>query len=153
MTRSIGKIISGGQTGVDRAALDFAIDLKIPHFGFCPYGRRSEDGKISLRYNLIELNSKQYRVRTRRNIKYADGTMIIHKGLIDRGTILTKKICMELNKPILIINLFHDFNLNQLNFIHWIKENSIYFLNIAGPRESSSKIYNQSKDLLYSLIV
>jgi hypothetical protein len=74
------KIISGGQTGVDRAALDAAIELGIPHGGHCPRGRRAEDGRIPDRYQLTETDSAQYRVRTERNVLDADATLILCRG-------------------------------------------------------------------------
>ena len=73
-------IISSGQTGVDRVALDIAIELGIPHGGFCPLGRRAEDGMISSKYNLIENDSIQYAGRTLENVISSDGTLLLHRG-------------------------------------------------------------------------
>ena len=89
------KIISGGQTGVDRAALDIAIELGIPHGGFCPVGRRAEDGMISPKYNLIENDSIKYAGRTIENVLSSDGTLLLYKSLISNGTALTKEHCIQ----------------------------------------------------------
>ena len=145
-------IISGGQTGVDRAALDIAIELGIPHGGYCPKGRRAEDGIIPSKYNLIEHSSAQYAGRTIENVLSSDGTLILHIGIISNGTALTKAFCIQREKPILIINISDDLNLSRLNFNRWIKENIIKSLNVAGPRESEGEIYNISKNVLLHLL-
>ena len=82
----------------------------------------------------------------------SDGTLILHIGIISNGTTLTKKLCFQREKPILIINLLDDLNLSQLNFNQWMKENFIKTLNVAGPRESEAEIYNLSKDVLLYLL-
>src|SRR5436305_1193025 len=82
-------IFSGGQTGVDRAALDVALELGIPCSGWCPRGRRAEDGTIPPRYPLQETRSLAYPVRTRWNVRDSDGTLILTRGRPDRGTALT----------------------------------------------------------------
>ena len=145
-------IISGGQTGVDRAALEIAIELGIPHGGYCPKGRLAEDGIIPSKYNLIEHAEAQYAGRTLKNVLLSDGTLILHIGIISNGTALTKEYCIQREKPILIINILDDLNLSQLNFNRWIKENFIQSLNIAGPRESEYEIYNISKNVLHHLL-
>ena len=145
-------IISGGQTGVDRAALDIAIEQGIPHGGYCPKGRRAEDGIISSKYNLIEHASVQYAGRTLENVLSSDGTLILHIGIISNGTALTKEFCIQREKPILIINISDELNLSRLNFNRWIKDNIIKSLNVAGPRESAGEIYNISKNVLFHLL-
>ena len=145
-------IISGGQTGVDRATLDLAIELGIPHGGHCPKGRRAEDGIIPSKYNLIEHAEAQYAGRTLENVLSSDGTLILHIGIISNGTALTKGFCIQREKPILIINILDDLNLSRLNFNRWMKENLIKTLNVAGPRESEGKIYNISKNVLLHLL-
>ena len=147
----VKKIISGGQTGVDRAALDIAIELGISHGGFCPPGRRAEDGMIPSKYDLIEHDLIRYEDRTRQNVDSSEGTLILHKGIISNGTALTKEFCMQRGKPILIINILDDLNLSRLNFSRWINENIIETLNIAGPRESEGAIYNVSKNVMCTL--
>jgi Circularly permutated YpsA SLOG family len=88
----IAKIISGGQTGVDRAALDVALELGIPCGGWCPKGRRAEDGAIPDKYPVEENDSPEYPPRTARNVRAADGTLILTRGTPDRGTALTVRI-------------------------------------------------------------
>ena len=148
----IKKIISGGQTGVDRAALDIAIELGIPHGGFCPVGRRAEDGMIPSKYNLIENDSIKYAGRTLENVLSSDGTLILYKGLISSGTALTKEFCIQKCKPIIMINILDDLNLSRLNFNRWVKGNSIQSLNVAGPRESEGAIYNVTENVLRHLL-
>lgn len=130
------KIISGGQTGVDRAALDFALEQGIACGGFCPKDRKAEDGILSYRYPLIETTSTLYSVRTRRNITDSNGTIILHLDKIDAGSILTKRLCKELQKQLWIQDL--NFQIDNKEFINWLEHNRIRILNFAGPRESFS---------------
>lgn len=108
------KIISGGQTGVDRAALDFAIENKISCSGWCPKGRVAEDGKISEKYPLHETTSSDYHDRTKKNIEVSDATLIIHGGNIDKGTKLTADLCSKLNKPVYSVNLENKMTIAKL---------------------------------------
>ena len=147
------KIISGGQTGVDRAALDTAIELGVQYGGFCPKGRFAEDGIIPYKYRLNELSSSQYLMRTYENIQASDGTLILHQGIVSGGTLKTKDYCQILNKPFFEVILLKDFVKIQLNFDAWIKENNIIIMNIAGPRESAAPIYNRTYTLLMHLLL
>src|ERR1700738_4227821 len=98
------KIISGGQTGADRAGLDFAIERGLEHGGYVPRGRKAEDGRIDDRYNLVELSTSSYSARTRRNIKESDGTVIFSlERLLSGGTKLTQDYANKLGKPVLHI--------------------------------------------------
>ena len=146
------KIISGGQTGVDRAALDTAIALGFEYGGFCPKGRLAEDGVILNKYNLTELSSSKYIMRTFENVQASDGTLILHQGTVSGGTLKTKDYCQLLNKPFFEVILLNDFVKIQLNFDTWIKENHIIIMNIAGPRESAAPIYNRTYALLMDLL-
>lgn len=138
-------IISGGQSGVDRAALDFALKNNIKCGGWCPLGRIAEDGYIENKYPLVETSTSDYNQRTRKNIEDSDGTLVLYSDFIDSGTILTKDICMELGKPFLEINLVTTSKFNVSTLAFWLKDNNISILNIAGPRESSSPdIYKQT---------
>jgi hypothetical protein len=128
------KIISGGQTGADRAALDFALMNHIPCGGWCPYGRKAEDGKIDARYPLIETTSKKYPDRTRKNIETSDGTVIFYLQQFDTGTGLTLSLCKKLNKPCLIIKL--SMNPGPEVMRTWLNDQPLKIINIAGPRES-----------------
>ena len=152
MTMKISKIISGGQTGVDRAALDAAIELDIEHGGFVPKGRLSEDGSIPLKYNIIELENEDYSARTLKNVQYSDGTLILHKGEITGGTALTEEFCYLEKKAVQTINILDEFKVIQLNFNMWLETNIITILNIAGPRESEAHIYKNAKVLLMRLL-
>ena len=146
------KIISGGQTGVDRAALDISIEIGIQHGGFCPLGRRAEDGIIPSKYALIENDSIKYIDRTRRNVESSEGTLILYTGIISNGTALTKEFCIQKDKPLMTINLLDAIKSSWLNFHHWLKINSIKVLNIAGPRESEGGNYKFAKKILHELL-
>src|SRR5437588_11049303 len=99
------RIISGGQTGVDRAALDVALELGIPCGGWCPRGRRAEDGPIPEKYPLKETSTKEYPQRTEQNVCDADGTLILTRGQPDRGTALTAKLANRHRKPLYVVDL------------------------------------------------
>lgn len=130
----VRKIVSGGQTGVDRAALDFAIRHGIAHGGYCPKGRRSESGRIAEKYQLTECASPDYAMRTALNILHSDGTLILTRGRPEGGTQRTVFLCREYGKPTLVIDL--DFALDAADFAAWLREQRIETLNVAGPRES-----------------
>ena len=130
----ISNVISGGQTGVDRAALDTAIWLGIEHGGWCPKGRLAEDGPIAAKYLLDETESSSYPVRTERNVTDSDGTLVLYREAISGGTGLTFQLAKRHRKPVLTIDL--DDPPADVNVWRWFRENGIERLNIAGPRES-----------------
>ena len=130
------KIISGGQTGVDRAALNAALELGISCGGWCPKGRKAEDGTISSKYPLEETSSPDYPQRTEFNIQDSDGTMILTWGPPQGGTLLTLKLAKKHHKPFLLIDLSLDGNASTVG--EWIQKNAIQILNVAGPRESEA---------------
>ncbi|UFS71146.1 putative molybdenum carrier protein [Geomonas sp. RF6] len=130
----IEKVISGGQTGVDRSGLDAAMEAGIPVGGCCPKGRRAEDGAIPDCYPLVELPSADYRRRTRRNVVDSDGTLILNVGWLKGGTALTARYCQEYRKPCLVLQLDADPDPDAA--AGWIAQNKVRILNIAGPRES-----------------
>ena len=148
----ISKIISGGQTGVDQAALDTAISLGLEHGGFCPKGRVAEDGIIPVEYKMDEMDTEEYSTRTMKNVQCSDGTFILHQGEITGGTALTDEFCKIKKKPLLIINILDEFKKIRVNFNTWLETNIITILNIAGPRESEGQIYKKAKDLLIRLL-
>lgn len=128
------KVVSGGQTGVDRAALDLALELSIPCGGWCPKGRRAEDGAIPARYPLQESPTTNYAERTALNVKDSDGTLILTRGPLRGGTALTKTFVERYRRPCLVVDL-HQTIEQQVH--DWLTLNSIRVLNVAGPRESS----------------
>ncbi|MDN5216049.1 putative molybdenum carrier protein [Fulvivirgaceae bacterium BMA12] len=146
---AISKIISGGQTGVDRAALDFAMEHNIACRGWCPKGRLAEDGEIPTKYPLQETVSRRYEKRTKKNVIDSDGTLIItDKEPLSLGTKLTMEICQKHQKPYLILHSEPSTDAVQ-QFWAWVSKNAISVLNIAGPRESTVPgIYKQSGSLL-----
>ncbi len=130
----IARVVSGGQTGVDRGALDAALKLGIDCGGWCPKDRRAEDGVIPKRYPLTETDSADYRVRTQRNVVDSDGTLILVIGRLTGGTALTQKLALAEGKPCRVVNLESPLSARQLR--DWIRDNGIETLNVAGPRES-----------------
>lgn len=150
----ICKIISGGQTGVDRAALDAAMANNIPYGGWCPKGRKAEDGIIADKYLLKETVTDNYSERTKLNIRDSDGTLVlVYKIPVDvnDGTILTINYAQEEKKPLLIIALDNPELVSNIQ--HWIDKNNLQILNIAGPRESQcAGIYSISFKVLHQFL-
>ncbi len=130
------KIISGGQTGVDRAALDAAIELGIAHGGWCPQGRLAEDGRIPDCYQLRETDSPEYAVRTERNVVEGDATLILFRGQIAGGTELTLRLAQRHGRPHISVDL--DAAPEPAGLRRWLDEQRVKVLNVAGPRESQS---------------
>lgn len=145
------RIVSGGQTGVDRAALDVAIAIGIEHGGWCPAGRLAEDGVVPPQYDLRETDSHEYPVRTELNVADSDATLILYEGKLKGGTLLTQKICKRLNKPFLTLAI--DRRRDKQNpadqVRHWLYVERPPILNVAGPRESTCPgIFHRSMDFL-----
>jgi hypothetical protein len=148
----VSRIVSGGQTGVDRAALDVALERRIECGGWCPRGRRAEDGPIPERYPLSETSWDGYPQRTEWNVRDSDGTLILIRGEADRGTALTERLAKQKNKPCLVVDLAQPWDLDKVR--HWIETNRIATLNVAGPRESSSPgIGDEAQRFLRQLLV
>jgi hypothetical protein len=132
------KIISGGQTGADRGALEAAMALGMAHGGWCPRGRRAEDGPIPARYHLCETASARYEVRTEQNVMDSDGTLIISRGPLAGGSALTARLARSHQKPLLHIDLARSPTAEAVARIRsWSSGHSIAVLNVAGPRESN----------------
>ncbi len=129
----IAKIISGGQTGVDRAALDVALDLGIPCGGWCPKGRRAVDGVIPRKYPLTECSTAAYRERTALNVRDSDGTLILNQGPLESGTAYTVEVAKKLSNPYLVVDLGGRLDLDDI--ADWIEREGVRVLNVAGPRE------------------
>lgn len=146
----VEKIISGGQTGVDRAALDVALAMGIHCGGWCPKGRRAEDGRIPSRYPLLEITSSSYAPRTKRNVRESDATLILIRGEPRGGTLLTHRTAAQLDKPCLSVDLDAPTALADIRV--WLRANAIRILNVAGPRESQSPgIALEATRLLHAL--
>jgi len=135
------KIISGGQTGVDRAALDVGLRLNIEVGGWCPEGRKAEDGTIPKRYPLKELPSGGYQERTHANVLDSDGTLIIFFNLLSGGTRLTRQFCRELQKPHLHIDgCSCTISRAAERLSSFTNDHRIINLNVAGPRASEENL-------------
>lgn len=133
----IRKIVSGGQTGADRAALDWAIRHGIPHGGWCPLGRKAEDGPIDAKYELFETTSARYSQRTRKNVADSDGTLIVNLGELEGGTLSTLEVARNLSKPHLLLQLDSGpADEVAKGLCDWLNRESVATLNVAGPRES-----------------
>ncbi len=143
----IEKVVSGGQTGVDRAALDIALKLGVPCGGWCPRGRRAEDGPLKEIYPLQETPSSDYSQRTQWNVRDADGTVVFFRGSLSGGSALTVELAKEHNKPCLVIDL-REGSLPEI-LLDWVKRYKIRTLNVAGTRESGSAgIYDEACQFL-----
>ena len=131
------KIISGGQTGADRAALDVAIKLNIPHGGWIPKGRIAEDGPLPERYQLQEMRTDSYPKRTEQNVIDSDGTLIFSREKPTGGTAYTLEMVLKHKKQLLHIDLNHKTSYDAAyRILSWIEYNHLQILNIAGPRAS-----------------
>jgi hypothetical protein len=152
----IARLVSGGQSGVDRAALDAALELGIPCGGWCPQGRKAEDGPIPDRYPLKETPSDDYGQRTGWNVRDSDGTLILAWGEAIGGTLLTVDVCCSTGKPYLVIDLADRGNLAAAVQAtrEWIAANLVGgVLNVAGPRASEhSAIYERAKAFLRAVL-
>ena len=131
------KVVSGGQTGVDQGALAGALAAGTACGGWCPEGRRSEDGPIPAMYPVAELPGAGYRERTLRNVLDSDGTAIIHDGELEGGTRLTLVFCGQHGRPSVLIDasaLTHEQAAGAL--VEFVTANGVAVLNVAGPRAS-----------------
>ncbi|WP_182870281.1 putative molybdenum carrier protein [Stieleria mannarensis] len=128
------RIVSGGQTGVDRAGLELAIAHQIQHGGWCPKGRLSEDGSIPSRYELVEMDTAEYPPRTEQNVIDSDATLILYEQRLKGGTLLTRRYAARWNKPYLAVAMDST---SPGVVRQWLDQLRPETLNIAGPRESS----------------
>lgn len=149
----IKRIVSGGQTGVDRAALDVAIKLGIAHGGWIPQGRLTESGVLPKKYHLKETSSSEYSVRTEKNVIDSDGTLIISHGPLTGGSEYTREIAIRYSRPWLHIDLDRTIAFHAATAINkWILQKKIEILNVAGPRASKNPaIYPDTLNILESV--
>ncbi|MBE0639598.1 MAG: putative molybdenum carrier protein [Bacteroidales bacterium] len=146
-------IHSGGQTGVDRAALDFALCNDINCTGWCPQNRGAEDGPINFRYPLRQVYSSNPILRTELNVIDCDGTFIIIFDEMDQGTLMTQDFARLYEKP-LFVWMIGNKNNDPGKFKRWLVQHNIKHLNIAGPRESFAPgIYQNTLELLERLLM
>lgn len=148
----IKKFVSGGQTGADQAALDTAIKLDVPHGGWVPKGRKTEDGRLDDRYRVQEMPSSSYPKRTVQNIIDSDGTIIISNGELTNGSAYTRDMAAEHQKPWLHVNLNQISRFDAaMKICDWLLKNRIEIVNVAGPRSSKDpEIYQAVRDVLES---
>ena len=148
------KIISGGQTGVDRGALDAALDAGIECGGTCPADRKAEDGIIPEIYPLTELDSTVYSDRTRQNVIDSDATLIIHFGQLAGGTAFTQRCCVKEEKPYLVLDAAGDEqSVLAQQILDFIRQNKVQVLNVAGPRASKVPVAQQQTRLLLTQVL
>jgi hypothetical protein len=148
-------IVTGGQTGVDRAAFDVALDLKLPARGWVPLDRDAEDGRIKEQYPVQETDTLDPALRTELNAYDSDGTVVISCGVPRDGTGLTEEVARLYHKPLFQIDMEKELDTNDIKYFRsWIDEHTIRILNIAGPRESHKKgyIYETSKKIIFRLL-
>ena len=148
----IERIVAGGQTGVDRAGLDAGLEAGIPIGGWCPLGRRAEDGTIPERYPLEETPHHDYRERTEWNVRDSDGTLILARGRrLTGGTALTGDLAKRYGRPLHVVDLKTEDGPDPV--IDWIEKNRIAILNVAGPRESQQPgIHDLAKAYLMGVL-
>lgn len=150
----VSAIVSGGQTGADRAALDWAIAHGIEHGGWCPAGRRAEDGPLDAKYRLTETEDANYRSRTVRNVRDSDATLILNLGALEGGSLETLRIAERRSKQVRVVQLDAPPTNAELDeWREWLRANAVARLNVAGPRESKRPgIYAATLELLDRLL-
>lgn len=148
------KIISGGQTGADQGALDAAIGSNFPYGGAIPAGRLTETRPLPDRYRMDELDSGHYPVRTAKNVVDSDGTLVVSRGPLTGGSLLTVKIARDRQKPYIHIDFEkEDLESGLGKVATWVESSNISILNVAGPRASSDgTIYDVTRQLISALL-
>ncbi|MGE0372276.1 MAG: putative molybdenum carrier protein [Gammaproteobacteria bacterium] len=147
----IEKILSGGQTGVDRAALDAAMELGIACGGWCPAGRHADDGPIPARYPLEETADMDHTVRTEHNVRDSDGTLMFYRGELQGGTAYAVLMAEQLGRPVLAVNLERP--PAPAEVAAWLERNGVRRVHIGGQREKTSPgIYAASGRLIRDIL-
>jgi len=145
------KIVSGGQSGVDRAALDAGLAMGVPVGGWCPRGRLAEDGTIPPRYPLKETDTAEYEQRTELNVRDSGATLIITRGTPTGGTAYTVDMAAKWDRPCMVVDLADGADIPEI--VRWLEAQGIATLNVAGPRESSMpRIHDEAYALLAALL-
>ena len=163
----VSKVISGGQTGADRAALDAAMEAGVPHGGWCPRGRRAEDGRIPRKYRLKETMSSFYQDRTRKNVRDSDATLVFFCGRRpEGGSKLTVEYAEKIGRPCYVAHIKHDDI--AAHVLGWLQNDGFIIcrsdkcmripknpvLNVAGPRESECPgIYKKVRDIMETILL
>ena len=150
----IKKVISGGQTGADQAALDAAIEMGIPHGGWVPLGRLTEKGRLPSRYKMQEINAIDYDQRTELNVIDSDGTLLFSHGELTGGSALTKRLARKHLKPCLHVDIKEVSEYRSVEIIKsWLEVRKIETLNVAGPRASENPvIYSSVLNIMKSVL-
>ena len=146
------KIISGGQTGADRAALDAALASGRTAGGWCPRGRLAEDGIIDERYPLTETSRSDYAQRTRFNVRDSDATLIVARRPLTGGTALAEKLALACGRPCIVV---HPDDTPDVVAVcqRWIERHGVQILNVAGPRHSTStSAYSDTRRVMDALL-
>ena len=147
----VRRVVSGGQAGVDRAALDVALALGMACGGWCPRGRAAEDGPIGARYPMAETPARGSLQRTRWNVRDSDGTLVLLRGRLDGGTLQAARHATALGRPLHVVDLEGPAGIAATR--RWLRARRITVLNVAGPRESSRPgIHLQAADFLRALL-
>ena len=146
----IEKIVSGGQTGADRGGLDAAIELDVPHGGWIPKGRKTEDGGLPEKYHLKEMPTGSYAARTEQNVIDSDGTLIVSHGKLNGGSAMTRQLAKKHNRPWMHVDLDKTNSFKAaMDVTSWVMENRVKVLNVAGPKASKDPgIYQATKKLI-----
>ncbi len=145
----IRKIISGGQTGADRAALDYAIGHNFPYDGWLPKGRKTEDGTLDPKYKLREMPTGEYSKRTEQNVIDSDGTVIVSHGFLTGGSALTREFAKQHARPWIHIDLAElSCQIAAQRLAEWISRHEIKTLNVAGPKAGKDPAIYEATMLL-----
>jgi hypothetical protein len=150
----IERIVSGGQTGADQAALDVALELGIPHGGWVPKGRKTERGPLPQKYHLQEMPTDSYPKRTEQNVMDSDGTLIISRGELSGGSEFTRKMAERHGKPWVHVDVNTVSVEAAVEFVRaWINGKDIKTLNVAGTRASKDpRIYSTTREIVMGLL-
>jgi len=149
---NVQRIVSGGQTGADRGGLDAAAVLQLERGGWCPKGRRAEDGRVPASYELRETTSESYVPRTEMNVRDSDATVIFTRGPLTGGSALTERVARSLRRPCLHIAV--DGVVDPVATLRdWCLKHRVATLNVAGSRESKSPgIQARTRDIVVAAL-